>query len=72
MWKKTPRPKSLIMTPQGEATVLDVNVLKGTLRAVMASTNAVQAFDVSEIKILKNVETYLDEQTYKELKELED
>jgi len=72
LWKVTPRPKSLISTPQGEATVLDVNILKGTLRAIMATTNAVQTFNVSEIKILKNVETYLDEQTYKELKELED
>ena len=72
LWKVTPRPKSLIETPQGEATVLDVNILKGTLRAILTATNAVQSFNVSEIKILKNVETYLDEQTYKELKELED
>ena len=72
LWKITPRPKSLISTPQGDATVLDVNVLKGTLRAIMSGTNAVQTFDVSEIKIIKNVEAYLDEQTYKELKELED
>ena len=72
LWKITPRPKSLIKTPQGEATVLDVNILKGTLRAVVSSTNAVQQFNVSEIKILKNADTTLDEETYKELKKLED
>jgi len=72
MWKVTPRPKSIIKTPQGEATVLDVNVLKGTLRAVMSATNAVQQFSVNEIKILKNAEASLDEETYKELKKLED
>ncbi|MBR4892491.1 MAG: stage 0 sporulation family protein [Clostridia bacterium] len=72
MWKVTPRPKSIIKTPQGEATVLDVNVLKGTLRAVMSATNAVQQFSVDEIKILKNAEASLDEETYKELKKLED
>ncbi len=72
LWKITPRPKSLIKTPQGEATVLDVNILKGTLRAVVSSTNAVQQFNVSEIKILKNADATLDEETYKELKKLED
>lgn len=72
LWKVTPRPKSLIKTPQGEATVLDVNILKGTLRAIVTSTNAVQQFDVKEIKILKNADTSLDEETYKELKKLED
>ena len=72
LWKITPRPKSLIKTPQGEATVLDVNILKGTLRAIVTSTNAVQQFDVKEIKILKNADNNLDEETYKELKKLED
>lgn len=72
LWKITPRPKSLIKTPQGEATVLDVNILKGTLRAIVTATNAVQQFDVKEIKILKNADTTLDEETYKELKKLED
>ena len=72
LWKITPRPKSLIKTPQGEATVLDVNILKGTLRAIVTATNAVQQFDVKEIKILKNADNNLDEETYKELKKLED
>ena len=72
LWKITPRPKSLIKTSQGEATVLDVNVLNGTLRAIVNSTNAVQQFNVKDIKILKNVDTALDEETYKELKKLED
>ena len=72
LWKVTPRPKSLIKTPQGNATVLDVNILKGTLRAIMANTNAVQQFDVKDIKILKNVEASIDAETYAELKKLED
>ncbi len=72
LWKVTPRPKSLIKTPQGNATVLDVNILKGTLRAIMANTNAIQQFDVKDIKILKNVETSIDAETYAELKKLED
>ncbi len=72
LWKVTPRPKSLIKTPQGNATVLDVNILKGTLRAIMANTNAVQQFNVKDIKILKNVDAAIDAETYAELKKLED
>lgn len=72
LWKITPRPKSLIRTPQGEATVLDVNVLKGTLRATLHSNNTVQQFTVKEIKIIKNADAQIDEETYKELKKLED
>ena len=63
---------SLIKTKEGDATVLDVNILKGTLRAIMSGTNAVQQFNVKDIRILKNADNMLDEETYKELKKLED
>lgn len=72
LWKYTPRPKAIIKTDQGEATVIDINILKGTLRAVLTSTKAVQTFNVKDIKIIKDGDNHLDEETYKELKKMED
>ncbi len=72
MWKVTPRPRSIVETPQGRGMVLDVNVLKGTLRVLLDSNNTVVPFTVKEIRIVKNAEAEIDKETLKELKKMED
>jgi len=72
LWKKTPKPRSLVKTPEGTGTVLDVALLKGTLRVVLDSSNTVQVFNVKDIKVIKNSEEDISEEELKELKKLED
>lgn len=72
LWKVTPRPKSYVKTPNGNGTVLDVSILKGTLRVVMEQTNAVQTFNVSEIKVLKKGDDSSQDEALKELEKLQD
>ncbi len=72
LWKTTPKPKSLVKTPAGTGVVLDVALLKGTLRVVLDSTNTVQIFNVKDIKVIKNSEDDLTDEELRELKKLED
>ena len=72
MWKVTPRPRSIVETPQGRGMVIDVNILKGTLRVLLDSNGTVVPFTVKEIRIVKNAETEIDKETLKELKKMED
>ncbi len=72
LWKVTPKPKSVVKTPAGTGTVLDVALLKGTLRVILDNTNAVQVFNVNDIKVIKNMDDEISEEEMKELKKLED
>ncbi len=72
LWKVTPRPRSIVETPQGRGVVLDVNILKGTLRVMLDNGNTIVPFSVKEIKIVKNAEAEIDKETLKELKKMED
>ncbi len=72
LWKVTPRPRSIVETPQGRGMVIDVNILKGTLRVLLDSTGTIAPFTVKEIKIVKNAEAEIDKETLKELKKMED
>lgn len=72
LWKKTPKPKSLVKTPAGKGTVVDVALLKGTLKVALDSTNTVQVFNVKDIKVIKSSNDDIPEEELKELKKLED
>ncbi len=72
LWKVTPRPRSIVETPQGRGMVIDVNILKGTLRVLLDSNSTIVPFTVKEIRIVKNAEAEIDKETLKELKKMED
>lgn len=55
LWKDTPRQGSIVRMPNGsEATVLDSNVLAGTVRVIASDTEAVCTFHKNELKIVKH------------------
>ena len=72
IWKKTPRARSIVKTPDGVGTVIDVNPLRQTLRVLLKDSEAVNSYEVKQIKIIKNAEAEIDDKELQELKKLED
>ena len=55
LWKDTPRPGSIVRTPNGnEATVIDANVLNGSVRVITSDAEAIATFMKNELKIIKH------------------
>ena len=71
LWKDTPRPGSIVRTPNGkEATVIDANVLSGTVRVVTSDAEAVATFMKNELKIIKHAVIADDHHVAPEIKAL--
>lgn len=72
--RSTPPIGSIVQTPYGEGTVVDVSLLKGMLKIEVKKENgdtAMQTCHISEITILKSAEIKIDHAELKALKELE-
>jgi len=71
LWKDTPRPGSIVKTPNGkEATVIDANVLSGTIRVITSDSEAIATFMKNELKIIKHAVLVDDRHVAPEIKEL--
>lgn len=71
LWKDTPTRGSLVKLPNGgKGTVIDVNVLTGTVKVVNSDTDAVASFNKKELKIIKKA--HIAEEITPEIKELAD
>ena len=73
--KTTPANGSLVKTPQGKGTVVDVNLLRGKLKIEFKDEkngSSFQTYDVSEVQVLKNAEIKVNAEELKMLKNLED
>jgi cell fate regulator YaaT (PSP1 superfamily) len=71
--RNTPSVNSIVNTPNGKGTVIDVNMLTGVLQVRMeaAPDAAPQTFKVSQVKLLKGAQINIDKKELEELKELE-
>jgi cell fate regulator YaaT (PSP1 superfamily) len=70
---RTPKVNAIVSTPQGQGTVMSVNLLKELVKVKLDKDdeNVLQTFKTSEVKIIKNVETENDDVDLDELKHLE-
>ena len=69
LWKDTPTKGSLVKMPDGkQGTVIDVNVITGTIKVLNNETDAVGTFNKKELKILKKA--HIAEEITDEIKEL--
>jgi cell fate regulator YaaT (PSP1 superfamily) len=71
---KTPKINALVSTPQGTGVIINVSLLKETVKVKLDkdNENVLQTFHISEVKVLKDVEVQEDEDVLNELKHLED
>ena len=70
LWKDTPRPGSIVRTPNGkEATVIDANVLSGTIRVITSDSEAIATFMKNELKIIRHA-VIADDHIAPEIKEI--
>jgi cell fate regulator YaaT (PSP1 superfamily) len=71
--RNTPNVNSIVNTPNGKGTVIDVNMLTGILQVRMeaAPDAAPQTFKVSQVKLVKGAQINIDKKELEELKELE-
>ena len=70
LWKDTPRPGSIVRTPNGkEATVIDANVLNGSIRVITSDAEAIATFMKNELKIIKHA-VIADDHIAPEIKEI--
>ncbi len=79
MLGKVPKIDALVLTPQGQGVVMDVSLLKETVKVKLDKDdeNVLQVFRLDESKILKDgenkeAENEQDEEVLEELKDLED
>ena len=73
--KNTPANGSLVKTPAGKGTVVDVNLLKGRLKVELKDDNngtTYQFYNVDEVEVLKNAEIKVNAEELKLLKNLEE
>jgi len=69
LWKDTPTKGSLVKMPDGkEGTVIDVNVITGTVKVMNNETDAVGSFNKKELKIIKKA--HVIEEITDEIREL--
>lgn len=73
--KNTPNNGSLVKTPAGKGTVVDVNLLKGRLKVELkdeSTGSTYQYYNVDEVEVLKNAEIKVNAEEMKLLKNLEE
>lgn len=72
--KITPKVGAIVNTPMGQGTVIYSNIIKGVLKVKLDKEvdNVLQAFNVSDIKIIKDAEIKIDEEIIMQLKQLEE
>lgn len=71
LWKDTPRQGSIVKMPNGsDGTVIDANVLSGTIRVIASDTEAISTFNKSELKIIKHALVSDDTHIPREIKSL--
>lgn len=70
---KTPREGAVVTTPGGKGVVVSVSLIKGTVKVKLDkdNENILQVFDVSQVKVIKDVEVK-GEEDLEALKHLED
>ena len=62
----------IVKTPTGRGTVVDSNMIRGRVTVRMDKDNAVQTFDVKDLKVIKDASIHLKPDEIKMLKELEE
>ncbi|WHH57069.1 stage 0 sporulation family protein [Petroclostridium sp. X23] len=72
--KKIPKISAIVSTPGGQGVVVDVSLLKETVKVKMDkdNENVLQVYPVSDIKVIKDVENRQDDVNLDDLKHLED
>ena len=70
--RRTPKPDAIVKTPTGRGTVVDSNMIRGRVTVRMDKDNAVQTFDVKDLKVIKDASIHLKPDEIKMLKELEE
>lgn len=72
--RNTPKTGAIVKTPQGKGTVVEVNLLTGSLKVKMDNTPpeaAPQVFKVKEVRLLRDGAIRVDKKELEELKNLE-
>ena len=74
--KKTPKVEAVVQTPNGQGTVVQVNLLKEKIKVKLDSEQGtdIKEYSVNEVRVVKDVEknSDQDERVLEELKKLED
>jgi len=74
--KKTPKVEAVVQTPQGQGTVVQINLLKEKVKVKLDSEQGadIKEYHVDEVRVVKDVEKRndQDDKVLEELKVLED
>lgn len=70
----TPKIGAIVSTPDGKGTVIDQNLITGTLRISLSKSPdaAPKNYNVSQVKVIKDAKIYIDKKEIEALKDLED